>query len=87
MNKLVKAMLRSVISDIRSDDFIRQCQAEDFLTDDEIMGLFIASGCPETIIYALNDTLPLSHVERIHCCDRIWEEIKKIPAKGRLDRG
>ena len=86
MNKLVKAMIKNLLKDIGSDRYLNHLEALDFLNDNEMVDLIIQAGCPESIIEAMKETLPLSRVERIHCCDKIWSEIKKIPIKGGLDR-
>ncbi len=82
MNKISIALTKNLIKDIASDDGPIFNAASKFVTDPEFQGILSESGCPENIINAMIDTANLSYIERVYCCKKILDEVKKIPALG-----
>lgn len=77
MKKQAKAILKSLLKDISSNDALLLRDAELTLHSIEISTLLIQAGCPSKVIDAMKETIPLSHIERVYCCGQILTRIER----------
>jgi hypothetical protein len=82
MNKKLKAVLNSYLTDIASDDPVIFYGVFKAVSDQRTQVLLEEAGCPKELLDAMLDTLPLSTVERRHVVGKLKERIKKAPDIG-----
>ena len=79
MTGRLKAVIKTVIQDVASTDPAIFSNAVVTMSDPITLSLLSEAGCPQYLISAINDTLPLSNYERGYCCNEILSNLKKIP--------
>lgn len=77
MNKRIKAILYTILDDIKANDPKKNSDAFNTLHNEVVSELLIEAGCPESILQAMKETISLSSVERRYCCIEIKKAIKK----------
>lgn len=78
MNNQVHAIIKSILTDIKSSDDLMVREAAATLRNGVVVDLLVSAGCPEYIINAMQETVPLSLVERRYCVDQILTNLKNI---------
>ena len=77
MNKKTKAIIKSILSDMKSDNQLLVTEAATTLDNRVVADLLLLAGCPQNIIHAMQETAPLSLVERRYCVDQILTKLKE----------
>lgn len=79
MKKKVKAIVKTMLDDISSNDPKVNTEIAILLNDNRVAHLLVEAGCKPSIIEAMRETVLLSSFERRYCCREINNAIKKIP--------
>jgi hypothetical protein len=80
MNKRVRAILKTILDDIKANDPVKNMEVITTLNNKVAVDLLCEAGCPESVLEAMKETVYLSSYERTYCCQKISKAIKKIPA-------
>lgn len=80
MKKRVRAILKSILDDIKANDPVTNMEVITTLNNKVAVNLLIEAGCPESILKAMKESIYLSTFEKKYCCIEIAKAIKKIPA-------
>ncbi len=83
MTTKLKAILKSIIKDMASTDGDVVFDIATTMRNQSMIQLLLEAGCPQSIIFAIRDSLPLSYLERKYCATKILSAVKKIPTKSR----
>ena len=77
MNKKLKAVLTSLLRDIKTNDPRLLDLITRTVNDDRIASILIEAGCDKKYIYAMQDMMKLSLIERRYCVDQILTTMEK----------
>jgi hypothetical protein len=77
MNKRVSAIIKSIIKDMASKDKEVVSDVTITMNHSVVIQLFLEAGCPQSILFAIRDSLPLSYLERKYCATKILAELNR----------
>lgn len=79
MTPKVKAILKNILDDIRSDSLRDRMVASSTLENQIVVDLLLEAGCPEETLVHMRQTLELGSVAREFCVKQLITRLKKIP--------